>query len=114
MLNVLVANISWINIAQLNILGVKMEYLYFIAIFVIVLILNIIIKPILIWLINKKFMVILSYITSSLIVLIMSFIFIFTTNYFTIIFIKYVLYAIAFFGVFLIITLTYSRFKKET
>lgn len=113
MVNFLETYLSWINIEQLNILGVRLEYFYFIVMFITVLILYALTKPLLVWLIRKNFVIIISYLVSSLIVLIMTYTFLFVINDINIIFIKYVVYAIILFGICLSILLTYNRFKKE-
>ncbi len=55
-----------INIAQLEILGVKEEQLYFLALILIVIILSMILAPLIIWLIRSQFTYVLIYLICSL------------------------------------------------
>lgn len=114
MLQFIETYVPWVNIDQLNILGVRTDHLYFMIIFMTIFVLNIVVKPILIWFTKKNYMTMLSYITSSLIVLIASYTFLFVTDYFDNNLIKFVMNAIALFGICLTILLTYNMFKKET
>lgn len=105
--------IPWLNIEQLNILGFKSSHLFFIVIFIAIVIINKVIKPILVWLMRKNYMTILSYLATSSVILIIAYTVLYMTNYFTIDFMKLVIYAIVLFGVYSSTLLTYKMLKKE-
>lgn len=103
----------WLNVEQLNILGIKSGHLFFIIILLAIVIINKVIKPVLVWFMRRNYLTILSYLATSSVVLIIAYTVLYVTNYFTMHFIKLVIYAIVLFGIYSSTLLTYKMFKKE-
>lgn len=106
-------SIPWINFEQLNILGVQANHLYFMIILFAIFVINWIVKPMIIWFTKRRYITVLSYLISSSIALIIAYSILYSTNYFDVNVIKYVLYAIILLGIYLAIIVTFNMFKKE-
>lgn len=107
---------SWIKSSQLLSLGLKDEYILFILIFVGIIISYLLVQPFIIWFVSIQSTRLLSYIISSLFVIVSFFIimlFIDKLDDSTFSSLKIALQCIAFFGIALIIYYSFQRLMKK-
>jgi hypothetical protein len=71
---------TWLNLTQLSILGVKEHHIYFVVFLLLMGLLYFVITPVIRWIISLQSSKLLSYILSSMLLLIMLFIFAMTSN----------------------------------
>lgn len=100
-----------VNIAQLEVLGFKKEYFNYVIFFFSLLAMNIIFKPLIKLLSTKQYLFVLTYVTSSLLVIVVTFVIAYYHHDFT--FVKTVLQTIIFFSATYIFYLLYKISKKS-
>lgn len=112
-------NNSWIRLSQLQTLGIKEEYAYFVIILIGVLLIYLVVQPFIQWFIALKLFGILGYIISSLTLLAAFFIFVILSgihhdDQLLLFLLKSVFQTLALFGIALIIIHTFQRiFRKK-
>ncbi|WP_449354000.1 hypothetical protein ACUL41_11260 [Virgibacillus natechei] len=107
---------SWINLSQLTPLGIRKEHLYFLIIATGIIISYLVVKPFITWFVANRSAKLLSYIISSLLVIVSCFIvvsFIGDLHHLLHNLLKITLLTLAIFGIVLVLFYSYRRFIKK-
>ncbi|MBY7143794.1 hypothetical protein KFZ56_12205 [Virgibacillus sp. NKC19-3] len=108
-------NVSWINLSRFTPLGVREEHIYVLLIAIGIITSYLVVQPFITWFVAKRSAKLLSYIISSLLVIISCFIvvlFIGDFHHLRVHLLKITLQTLAVFGVVLILFYSYRRLMK--
>lgn len=108
--------VSWINLSRLTPLGIREEHIYFLIIAIGIIISYLVVQPFINWFVANRSAKLLSYIISSLLVIVSFFVvvlFIGDLHHLLIHLLKITLQTLAVFGIVLILFYSYRRFVKK-